>query len=118
MPGLPTGNTVSVPPEGATAAITASLIEQSATIAKLSAELVASYEKELAFFGALESRDRAMKDLDNSRLKKIWWLEAELRKERDRSRQLTADLEKLKGTRMVKWQRKLWGARTKLRSWR
>lgn len=105
------------PPDGV--AILGDILEdQSSTIAKLTTELVASYQKELLFFGNFESRDRDFKVQENKYLKKIWWLESQLREERQRSEQVSVDLQRLKGTRMVRAQYKLWTLRKRVRLWR
>lgn len=61
------------------------LVQQSRKIRSLSGELADSYQKELAFFDNLESRDRELKEQERRFLKKIWWLESELRVQRERA---------------------------------
>lgn len=74
-------------PEETVEALSALLSEQSRKIRSLSRELADSYQKELAFFDNLESRDRQLREQERRFLKKIWWLESELRQERERSEQ-------------------------------
>lgn len=59
------------------------LSEQSRQIESLSRELAASYKKELIFFSNLEQRDRELKASETRSLKKIWWLESELRRTKE-----------------------------------
>lgn len=72
------------------------LAAQAAELAALHQELIRSYEKELAFFANLEKRDREAKAHDNVRLKKIWWLEAELRTSRDEAARLQEEVDRLR----------------------
>jgi predicted nucleic acid-binding Zn-ribbon protein len=72
------------------------LAAQAAELAALHQELIRSYEKELAFFANLEKRDRQAKAHDNTRLKKIWWLESELRTRRDETVKLQQEVDSLK----------------------
>ncbi|WNB89697.1 hypothetical protein RGB72_04495 [Glutamicibacter protophormiae] len=72
-------------PEETVEVVSALLSEQSRKIRSLSRELADSYQKELAFFDNLESRDRQLREQEHRFLKKIWWLESELRKERGRA---------------------------------
>ncbi|MGQ1836895.1 hypothetical protein ACT4S2_00360 [Kocuria turfanensis] len=95
---------------------------QSVEIAGLSAELVKSYEKELVFFSNLEKRDREAKAKDNARLRKIWWLESELRKRTEEVEELRAELEStrtslqnLRGSTMGRVQRSYWKMRAGVR---
>ncbi|MFI7481838.1 hypothetical protein ACH9EU_05405 [Kocuria sp. M1R5S2] len=70
---------------------------QAAELVALHGELIRSYEKELAFFTNLEKRDREARKQDNARLKKIWWLEAELRKRQEEIGKLQGELERTRG---------------------
>lgn len=95
---------------------------QAAELAGLSAELIKSYEKELVFFSNLEKRDREAKAQDNARLRKIWWLESELRKRQEEIEKLRAELEStrtslhsLRGSMMGRVQRGYWKMRAGIR---
>lgn len=70
---------------------------QSTELLALHKELIKAYEKELAFFASLEKRDRQAKAKDDVRLKKIWWLEAELRRQQAETSRLRAELERTRG---------------------
>ncbi|WP_188538541.1 hypothetical protein [Kocuria dechangensis] len=76
--------------------VAAVLAAQAAELAALHQELIKSYEKELAFFANLEKRDRQARAHDNARLKKIWWLETELRTRRDETVRLQQEADSLK----------------------
>lgn len=110
--------TITEEPPDAIDSLSDILENQSSTIAKLTAELAASYQKELMFFENLESRDRDFKAQENKYLKKIWWLESQLREVHQRSEKVSADLQRLKGSRMVRAQYKIWRLRKRVRLWR
>lgn len=76
---------------GTVTALRALLVQQSRTIRSLSGELADSYQKELVFFDNLESRDRELQEQERRFLKKIWWLESELRAERERAGRAEAE---------------------------
>lgn len=98
--------------------VAAVLEAQAAELAALHQELIKSYEKELAFFANLEKRDREAKARDDARLKKIWWLEAELRIRRDEAAHLQNELSRtraalrnLQNSAMGRVQRSYWKMR-------
>lgn len=71
---------------------------QAAELVALHGELIRSYEKELAFFANLDKRDREARKQDNARLKKIWWLETELRKRQEEIGGLQSELDRTRGS--------------------
>lgn len=71
---------------------------QAAELVALHGELIRSYEKELAFFANLEKRDREARKQDSARLKKIWWLETELRRRQEEIGELQGELARTRGT--------------------
>lgn len=101
------------------------LAQQAQEIRRLSEELVASYEKEIRFFQNLESRDKQLKTQERAYLKKVWWLESELRKtreERDAAREerdtAREQWERTRASRTFRLQRRVWKLRKAVRSWR
>lgn len=101
------------------------LVAQAREIQDLSKELAKSYEKELRFFKNLKSRDRQLKQQENSLMKKIWWLESERRRLQEQVAQLTeqreaADrkMQQLRGSKLGKLQSGMWRVRKAVRSWR
>lgn len=69
------------------------LSAQTREVQSLSKELVASYKKEILFYGNLEQRDQAIKDAEKRSLKKIWWLESEWRRLREALEAARTELE-------------------------
>ena len=84
---------------------------QAAELSALHGELIRSYEKELAFFTNLEKRDREARKQDNARLKKIWWLESELRKQQQELERTRTALQNLQHSTMGRLQRSYWKLR-------
>lgn len=106
------------PPDEDQQDVAAVLEAQAAELADLHRELITSYEKELAFFANLDQRDREARAQDNARLKKIWWLETELRTQREEVVGLRAELERtrsalrnLQNSAMGRVQRSYWKMR-------
>lgn len=62
----------------------AKLTEQAQEISRLSEELLKGYSRDPGSFGASGARDPEVKAELDRRQKKIWWLESELRKARER----------------------------------
>lgn len=83
-------------PGGPVQDVAAVLEAQADELVALHGELIRSYEKELAFFTNLEKRDREARKQDNARLKKIWWLESELRKRQQEVAGLQAETGRLR----------------------
>lgn len=94
------------------------LAQQAQEIRRLSEELVASYEKEIRFFQNLESRDEQLKTQERAYLKKVWWLESELRKTREERDTAREQWERTRASRTFRLQRRVWKLRKAVRSWR
>lgn len=108
------------------------LATQARQIQDLSKELAKSYEKELRFFENLKSRDRQLKQQEDSLTKKIWWLESERRRLIDRESRLREEMaqlteqreaaertvRQLRGSKLGKLQSGMWRVRKAVRSWR
>lgn len=102
------------------------LAQSSQQISALAGELSASYEKEIGFLNGMMWRDRELarlraqaaedseairelKELRDRQLKKIWWLEGEL----NRQKSAAAEAEKLKRSRLGRVQRRYWRLRSR-----
>lgn len=104
------------------------LSSQTREVESLSKELVASYKKEILFFGNLEQRDQALKRAEKRSLKKIWWLESEWRRSREALEASRAELatvrseletvraqrDALRGSLVGRVQRFYWRARKRI----
>lgn len=74
------------------------LAAQAEELAALHKELIASYEKELKLLANQEKRDRESKQRDDERLKKIWWLESQLRTRQNQLGKLQTELERTRSS--------------------
>ena len=70
----------------------------SAQMASVQHELTRSQQKERALRTAVQQLKRQAKQRDDSRLKKIWWLESELRKQCEQTGRLEAELRSTRAT--------------------
>lgn len=85
-------------------------------------EIAQYQEKERTLRAAVQQAARAAKEQDDARLKKIWWLEAELRRQRDENSRVAAELGRtrtalrnLQGSAMGRVQRSYWRLRQGMR---
>lgn len=109
------------------------LTDKSRQISVLAGELSASYEKEIRFLTGMMRRDRQLagyqaraaedaetiqelKELRGRHLKKIWWLESELNRQKDSAReaqQLRERLTALQRSPFGRLQRRYWKLRSR-----
>ncbi|VEI50390.1 GDP-mannose-dependent alpha-(1-6)-phosphatidylinositol monomannoside mannosyltransferase [Kocuria rosea] len=98
------------------------LAAQSSQLASMQQEIVRIQRKEQTLHTALKQRERQAKDKDDTRVKKIWWLESELRRQREVTDRLAAELDATRATlqnlqdsAMGRIQRSYWRMRQGLR---